>query len=106
MQVIIETKSGAKYVWHVNERQVTREGDGSIRATAWDNVRLVAKVRLGDTWEFTGWPGELRTHGFAAWCAKGEDDILTSRVQFITVVSDGVRVDVPAVDVLSIASQQ
>jgi hypothetical protein len=116
MHVIITTESGAHYTWSVNDATVTRHSEphSRLRASAWANVRLVGRPTVGESWEFTGWPGELRTYEgddgvsrviWSPWCAKGEDDVLSSSVADVTIVSDGVRVSVPTLDVLSISNK-
>lgn len=87
--LVITTASNAIYTFdgsHVKRWQNGERAD--VRASAWANVELLDDLRVGEHFEFAGWPGELRGNVWSPWCARGEDHILTTHVRSIEKLSD------------------
>jgi hypothetical protein len=107
MKMHIITESGTLYVWDINGHLITRDGDRTnIRASAWDvscpSRDRIKRPTVGESWEFTGWPGDASRGHFSAWCARGSDTIVTSYVLYVLIEADGVTIDVDKPDVVSI----
>lgn len=69
---------------HVMERVSSDRPILGGRAEAW-LVKEVPHFHVGMPMRFAGWPGDVRTYdsgrsAFSAWCARGEEKIVTSRI--------------------------